>query len=430
MRRYCLPLVALTALLLAACESVQEVSPTPSPVATPLTETPSPTPSIVPPTPDLSGLESLITRVAEYLTASGGSPTCLADFFEQLAMPSDGTLPCIAADLDGDGEDEYAVRLVTGTCAEGYMPGSCLRGTVAVLDRQGDHYSSSLRLFEIAPYFMDGTSNNPQLLSAQDVNADGNAELAITTSECGAHTCHVSLHLLGFEEDAYVPLVRWPENNPMGVVMAPLSNDKVPQIRFEDLDDDGVAELILRWGLINSVGAGPQREATWTFRWDGEQYLRISVEYDPPDPRNYGNLRYYVVRDADDAFAAADFQGAASLYREAVENPELKDFDAFHEDGPQELLAYSWFRLSLAYLMLGDSTTASQAMDGAINGYPGTLDARAAAAFRDAFALTGDHSAACDAVTAFATENLDVFRAVWYYGYANPEFDAESLCPL
>ncbi len=99
------------------------------------------------------------------------------------------------------------------------------------------------------------------------------------------------------------------------------------------------------------------------------------------------------------------------------------------------MLAHSGFRLGLAYIKLGDVRAASDAIEQTIASYPVSLHGKAAVVFRNAAGLTqvgvnSDLSTACRAVAEFARQNLERFEEVWYYGYANPEFRPEALCPF
>jgi len=141
----------------------------------------------------------------------------------------------------------------------------------------------------------------PSIFGAEDFNGDGKIELAVTSHQCGAHTCSVRLFVLGFSDGRYQLLLRNTADAPFGVVGAP---DADNQIRFEDTNGDGLSDLIFRQGLINSAGAGLHRLATETYLWDGDRYTFASRDYDPSD------LRYFKVRDGDDAFARGDYQTA------------------------------------------------------------------------------------------------------------------------
>ncbi len=390
--------------------------PTPSPVVSRPTPTPEPTPAPSPSPSDSPSLpakpsefQAFPAAIADHLTQAGGSPDCLAELFEAWDMPSDGTTPCVAADLDGDGEDEYVVRLAREF--EGR-----LAGDINIFDDLGLGYEI---VFSLAAFddFADVDLLKPVIFEVRDLNADSRAEAFFTTSVCGAHTCSLTVYVIGHEGGEYIPILD-AGGREDGAITLPVTEE---QVRLVDVDGDGVAEILLREGLIGSVGAGPQREATRTYRWDGRRYVLAGTEYDPSD------LRYFTVRDADDAFANGDYERAITLYREAVDSSQLQDVD--YLGNPAELIAYARFRISLAMAVRGDTDGALASLDAAVAADPEALHSQLTARFRQGYAKVRHVSAGCGAARDFVEGNLDAFSALWAYGYANPEFRPEALCP-
>jgi hypothetical protein len=383
-------------------EPSSEVSPTATPVSLP--EKPS-------------SIDEFPATIADYLTQAGGSPDCLAELFEAWEVPSDGTMPCVAADLDGDGEDEYVVRIAReGQPEDGALEG-WLAGTIAIFDRDIGTYGVVFSLADVdAPASVDFLQ--PVIYAVDDLNGDGRHEVLLTTSTCGAHTCNLAVYLLGYEGGEYIILLRPSAQEPEGVVVVPVTDD---QLRVEDLDGDGIDELLLREGLIGSVGAGPQREAVRNYRWDGRRYTLANVEFAPSD------LRYFKVRDADDALTGGDAEAAAALYREAVESAGLQDVDF---GDPAELIAYARFRIGLTEAILEDKAAALAALDAAVAADPVALHSELATRFRQGYTKVGHVSAGCAAARDFVRANREAFAQLWDYGYANPEFDPDFLCPF
>jgi len=134
------------------------------------------------------------------------------------------------------------------------------------------------------------------------------------------------------------------------------------------------------------------------------------------------------VRDADEALAAGDYQTAIKLYREAVNSPDLLDAESFGD--AVELLSYARFRIGLALAQKGDSAAALTALDEAVAAEPDALHSQMAARFRQGYAKVKHTSPGCAAARDFVQANLDAFAALWDYGYANPEFDPDALCPF
>ena len=87
--------------------------------------------------------------IAAYLTEAQGDATCLAELFAAWEMP-EPTFgpPCAAADLDGDGRDEYVVRIADrattglplGATAPATAEPASYGGDIIILDDSGGGY--------------------------------------------------------------------------------------------------------------------------------------------------------------------------------------------------------------------------------------------------------------------------------------------------
>ena len=152
---------------------------------------------------------------------------------------------------------------------------------------------------------------NPTILGTGDYNDDGKAEAAFTGSECGASTCNTSVFVVGWDGSQYSDFFAEP-------VVQPWTQPS--EIEFLDLDADGVQEIRIPAGTISSVGAGPQRGSILTYDWDGTSYVLTDTRHTASD------YLYFVVVDADTAYAEGNSAAATSLYRRAAEDTSLKDW--------------------------------------------------------------------------------------------------------
>ncbi|MGB6837268.1 MAG: hypothetical protein WBF66_06155 [Dehalococcoidia bacterium] len=383
--------------------------------------------------------------IASYLTETGGSPSCLAELFAAWDMP-DGEvgLRCASADLDGDGQEEYVVRITVpstrgvlhyGSQSELIGEPVTWAGDILILHKRagryelvyGQIYESILWGYEVTPMIFPF---DPTILGVEDYNGDGKAEAAFTTSDCGAHTCSTGLFILGWDGTEYRNLFE-------EGVSAPWTPPA--DIEFIDLDGDGVKEVRLPAGQIASVGAGCQRDRVEFYAWDGINYVLVKTEYEPSD------FLYFAVVDGDEAYAVGDVETAIALYRMAIEDTSLVDW---HEllGGPEpeerdrdELIPYAHFRLRLAELASlppDDEAAAQDLVDSiaALAGqFPDSLHAQAAAQFAVAYpdgeVPSEALAAGCVAFLAYVEGNRLEFDDMWYYGYANPELVPERLCP-
>ncbi len=217
--------VAAAAVIAAACDNGGGLpSPTASPSAAP---SPSPSPTAtaaaLPERPER--FEDLPAAIAGYLTQTGGSPDCLAALFEAWEMASDGTADCAAADLDGDGEDEYVVRLSRSVGPDEGAPPDSLAGMVFVFDQQGGSYREQSLIPESgnALPLADGAYLEAAIFEVDDFNGDGTPEIAVTSSGCGAHTCQLALYLMAFRGGEYVVVVAPGPDAPDGIISAPVT---------------------------------------------------------------------------------------------------------------------------------------------------------------------------------------------------------------
>jgi hypothetical protein len=379
--------------------------------------------------------------IASYLTEMGGSPSCLTELFAAWDMPdAEVGLHCAEGDLDGDGDEEYVVRITVpstrGTLSYGppYDPtGEPISyvGDILILDKRagryelvyGRIYESILWGHEVTPVSLPF---DPTILGVEDYNGDGKLEVALTTADCGAHTCSTGLSILAWDGSEYRNLFEQQ-------VGAPWTSPF--EIEFVDLDHDGVKEVRLPAGQIASVGAGPQRDRVEFYAWDGTNYVLIKTEYEPSD------FLYFAVVDADAAYAAGDVNEAIALYQKTIDDTSLVDWHEQLGQGSDrdELIPYAHFRLyltQLASLPPDDVAAAQDLIDSiaALAGqFPGSLHAQAAtqfaAAYPDGEVSPEALSQGCAAFLTVIEEYRQEFDDIWYYGYANPELVPERLCP-
>src|SRR5437773_518449 len=273
--------------LLAACGTEDEVAPPTTDSRTP-SSTDSPTssptelqywvtPTATPPPTDWA---ALIEGVADHLTANADSADCLAGLFAAWNMPSDGTPSCVASDLDADGEDEYVVRLARPSGpTDGIGLRDWLIGQILVFDRVGQRYEP---VFDLADIWASRVSKDPAvagqeaqrlvhpiIYALKDLTGDGIPELVLTTNDCGAHTCFLMLYVYTNRDGAYVSLLTSPEGPTSGISVPVADN----QLRLDDLDGDGVFELILPQGTVTLACAGPHRVTLHTYLCTGVKFV-------------------------------------------------------------------------------------------------------------------------------------------------------------
>jgi hypothetical protein len=377
-------------------ELVASPTPTPSPRPT-VAPPPSPTPVPIPPRPE--DFEEYAPTIVAYLNDSNGDEDglrAMLDEWEALQHVSD----LLRVDVDDDGVGEFLAVVVDPS--EEY--GINLRGDLLVMDKDGEGFSL---VYSAAG---DSTLTDPVLLDVADLNGDGLTEIAFSSTSCGAHTCYITVQVVSSGTGTFEDLT----GGGIGMSYA--------QAGFVDWDGDGVQDLVLQGGTIGSVGAGPQRERMESYKWDGRSYVLSETVYAP------SNYLYFKVLDANQALLDGEYERAALLYREAIEDHTLQIW--MEEQEREELAAFSRYRLSLSYLLMGEVGLAQDAREELLSAQPSDIYAQVANVLWDAYEQDGDLGAACERVGQFAANHPETASVLANYGYGNPTFTPEEVCPI
>jgi hypothetical protein len=306
----------------------------------------------------------------------------------------------LRVDVDDDGVGELVMVVVHPSPDYGIS----LRGDVLVMDQDEQRYSLAYSA-AAQSILLD-----PALIDIDDLNGDGYTEMAFSSTSCGAHTCFTTVFIVASGTGEYQDLT-------VGGIEMPYVEPSLL-----DWDGDGVRELIMHGGSIGSVGAGPQRERTEVYRWDGTAYALSETVYD------YSDFLYFKVLDANQALLDRKYEGAVALYREAIDNPNL---DVWMEEGERdELVAFSRYRLTLMYLMLDDAESAQAARDGLLGAQRDNIYAQVVSVLWDSYERDADLKVACQQVHEFASAHPETVDVLSDYGYGNPTFTPEEVCPI
>ena len=119
---------------------------------------------------------------------------------------------------------------------------------------------------------------------------------------------------------------------------------------------------------------------------------------------------------------------AATLYREAVDNPGL---DVWMEESErEELVAFSRYRLALTYLMMDEVSLAQTIRDELLSAQPDSIYAQVVAVLWDAYQREPSLQSACEEVGRFAASHPEAAEVLADFGYGNPTFTADEVCPI
>lgn len=251
-----------------------------------------------------------------------------------------------------------------------------------------------------------------KLLKVDDINADGKLDVIWTDTTCGAHTCFSILFVDSWDGSAYL------DNIAGEPAMAQ------PDYTFKDVATEGSgAEILVHGGIIGSVGAGPQRAWTETYiSAQGGPYELFKQAYDA------SNCLYHHVLDANrvfDTWTAEGFDPAVAAYQAIVADTTLVACGAL-TDEVQTLQDFARFRTVVALVGGGRAAEVpdvlAQITHAGLRG--------AAETFFSAYKSSGSVIGACQTTTTYATSNPNSWQFLADWGYANPTFTADDLCPL
>ncbi len=393
-------LILWAAGLAAACESDgASVTATPTqtaPGTTAVAATASPTPDLVGRAP--ASVEDAAGRLGTFMA------TWIAPCAGAASLERAWGAVCASGDLDGDGRVDAAVLVP--------LPGNEARtpnpGVVFVSRAAGP----GLERFPPGGE-ADASIVGRGILSIAERTGDARPDLVLLANSCGAHTCSSRVYIESWDGTA------WRDFGP-GVGI-----DSVEAISFGGTGING--QLVMRGGIINSVGAGPQRAATTTYTFDGVRWSARSIL---PDKAAY---LFHAVRDADDLFDRAKFADAITAYTAAIDARDLKDWklETNAADGRDSLKGYALLRIAVATAALG--LDANRAMDAAIRDGKEPLFTNAAQAFRRGLQEGNGVHAGCLEVTQYlGTPGVpEIVRAMLDYGYGNhPVKTYREICPL
>ena len=309
-------------------------------------------------------------------------------------------------DVDGDGQADLLLALAPAE------PATCESGSVVLYVYHSARYSLTQQIGLLGEVPIDPAVSHipcPRIFAAKDLLGDGGLEIVLTSTTCGAHTCNVKVDMLRWHQDQLESLISPPS-------MA------FPEITFQP-SSRGSLDLVLHGGVIGSIGAGPQRERQEIYHWNGSRFGLTRVVYDP------SNYLYFKVMDANLLMQQAEYAQAILRYQEALSNPQL-DLSGLHPNERDDLQALARFRIMVAWALLGDYGKAQGARDDLPMHHHGHIYEQVGVSFFRAYGLHRSVESGCAAVIALAQLRPEVAAVLSDFGYANPDFKTEDVCPF
>lgn len=393
------------------------------------------------------------------------------------ALTEDGL---IVQDLTGNDIDDVIVVYFDPTGESLFIDSD-----LAIFNGEEDGYTLSYRA---------RAAGDVRLLTVDDINVDGQVDVVWVDTTCGASTCFDTVNIRSWTGEAWsdwtegtitmayadIELIAVDELDSAILDMLdleiaasleemditiPVATDEddeataadtateteadelaesdldEPQAEDAQTEDDALEEtgaeaesstiagqaIVLQGGIYGSIGAGPQRNRVEVWASvDGAPYSLIDQQYMPSE------CLYYTVIDANEAFLdgwADDFERAESLYIEALTDSDLISCWV-RPNEEDELRSFSLFRLALIAGYRDDASTAAEYAEAVLEEYPDEIYEAVASIWLREYQSLGNAAEACGVVTQFAELTPETWEILADYGYTNPTFEADDVCPI
>lgn len=253
-----------------------------------------------------------------------------------------------------------------------------------------------------------------ELLATQDINGDNRTDVVWTESVCGANSCFLTVHVRSWDG------VAWRDWTKGTITMASAN------VSLISSNGSGkIKEIHLTGGEHAGSNAGPQRKRTavWTSS-GGAPYSLNDVILASSD------CLYHSLLDANRAFNDERYlEKAQWLYTYAAEN-ELLRACWNRPNELSELRSFALFRLAVIMGYLENPIEATALVQRLESEFGDQVYAGVGRRWLDNYLLTGDPRAACKVVSVYAEVMPGVVDILADYGYANPTFAPEEVCPI
>lgn len=372
--------------------------------------------------------------IAQYLSAGGPATLLEARMRAWGALTDYGGLVRADRDFTGDGVPEVMITAFDPNKDTTPQPGDLF-----IYGCEGGLY----RLLYSAGY--SASRGAPVIHSADDINGDQLNNLVYSVETCQQTNCMVEVRIIEWG----LPLENF-QSLLSEAVIQPYA-----QVVVSDVDEDQLKEVSVTSGVIPQVEAGPQRQLTTIYKWDGTIYALAETI------RPIADYRIHVIHDAEDLLMAGTYGEAVTQFRRAITNDRLLSWNYPEED--RYLRAYARYQLMLTYIRAGNLTAAQQAHDQLMavyyppitpppppcdpaadpacippppptatpfpQGEPGFEFARIADLFWADFSINRNLTQSCSLVVAYVRTNLTLLDVLNSFGYANRSYTAIDMCP-
>lgn len=368
-----------------------------------------------PPDADLPLAPAAWEPLAEWLRdawAAGFNPGAVRSALQAAGWQS-GDAEWYAADLTGDGLDEWILLLYAPEFAEKISPAN-----LWVINENGRLY----QLYD-EPNMVNSFSLTPRVTGTADLTGDSVPELVVNEESCGAHTCFGNYQILTATNDGLTNVVQLPPERQTDD--PPVISISYADTYFVDQTEDGVTDFLVHGGSIGSVGAGIVRTYTEVWAWDGTAVGLADILLDPTD------YRHHILYEANMEMAAGNLDAARTLYQRAINDDTLitPEFLATPQETYADIVQFATFRLILLDLLQGDGDGANGRFTTMQQTYPNAPLTTAAATLLNQWSGADNLPALCASIAASLQTMENPTGALTDLGYGNPSLTAADVCP-
>jgi len=367
---------------------------------------------------DLEKFNTIEDAIVYYLNQYPTDPNVLQKIFIKNGLEENMIKWVEKYDLDSDGIEEIILGL--GSKQKEYIWPAWY-----IISKKGSKYEI---VYEGTTPSGSVPYESPEFKFIRDINQDDRLEVVVTSLDCGAHTCFLSVEAVQWTEK------EWRNLTPQ------ISISSSDELKFEDRDGDGTEEIVIHGGTIASAGAGMQRQYTqiytyqiYTYR-EGEYHLIKTIG----DPST--NI-YYLMLDANKALKENNLTDALKLATQALQNPNSgvssdeygDEYGYVNERDQVRILSYVAIEAMLVYLKqsppdLNSVNSLLQEITQKYNKFDNPY-INASQILRDTYLTTGDIQKACQAMENEILKAGDNAEFLHWYGYNTEKLDLKNLCP-
>lgn len=378
---------------------------------TPVTETtPASSAGGLPTCPaDLSGYPDVLPALLE---AAAGDELIIETWLRQCDAMSDERGGFVLLDANDDGVED-AIFWPTVVSDLGFGPDGA-QGDLLIYHGSGDGS------YELAADEM--VYGQPDLLAADDLNSDGQFDLAWQVVGCSIF-CVLDVQIVSWNGEEYESIIE------------PGATIAEGAAHFEPVaeDDPGAGQqLVLTGGVSDTAEGGlavPHTEVWQSVA--GGSFQRVRWTYDRTVEGNEClGLRLVEADVALQAAPVLGYEPAIELYSASFD-PALTACSIFGLTPEEELMllqGLASFRLIQAEALNGDLDAARANLAALTRGQPESDFTNAATQWLTAYAENGNAQAACQRVLKIFVDNALLWQVTDHYGFHHPALAAEQIC--